>query len=345
MPQALGGLKVRVPIEYDEVAACSRGKQSNAFKMQPPLLKGNRHMELHSAAQFGKQRDFWWHRDFLDLMALRWKLADASSIADIGCGLGHWSRLLYRYLKAPASLVGVDRESEWVGQAFTFFKRVYPEVSADQVKFIQGDALCLPLPSDEFDVVTCQTLLMHLKRPEIAIEEMRRITKPGGLVICVEPNNLFNTVAFNSLTETQTVEEVTRKFEYWLRFQRGKQALGEGNNSIGDLVPGLLAGAGLTDIEVYESDRAAPYIPPYDTEEQRVLLNQEQDWRDAGTGTWSYEHARRYVLAGGGSEAFFESCWRQLRESFKVERAAIGRNEFHLAGGGISYLVSGRKPM
>ena len=49
-------------------------------------------MEPHSAAHFGEQRDFWWHRDFLDLMALRWKLADASSIADIGCGLGHWSR-------------------------------------------------------------------------------------------------------------------------------------------------------------------------------------------------------------------------------------------------------------
>ena len=101
----------------------------------------------------------------------------------------------------------------------------------------------------------------------------------------------------------------------------------------------------LTDIEVYESDRAAPYIPPYDTEEQRVLLNQEQDWRDAGTGTWNYEIARRYVLAGGGSEAFFESCWRQLRESFELERAAIARNEFHLAGGGINYLVSGRKPI
>ncbi len=302
-------------------------------------------MELHSAAQFGKQRDFWWHRDFLDLMALRWVLADASSIADIGCGLGHWSRLLYRYLKAPASLVGVDRESEWVGQAFTFFKRDYPEVCEDQVNFIQGDALCLPLSSDEFDVVTCQTLLMHLRRPEIAIEEMRRITKPGGLVICVEPNNLFNSICLNSLTEMQTVEEVTRKFEYWLRFQRGKQALGEGNNSIGDLVPGLMAGAGLTDVEVYQRDRAAPYIPPYDTEEQRVLLNQEQDWRDAGTGTWNYEDARRYVLAGGGSEAFFESCWRQLRESFELERAAIARNEFHLAGGGINYLVSGRKPI
>ena len=301
-------------------------------------------MEPHSAAHFGEQRDFWWHRDFLDLMATRWKLADASSMADIGSGLGHWSRLLYRYLKAPARLVGVDRESRWVGQAFDFFKRVYPEVSPDQVKFIQGDALCLPLPSDEFDVVTCQTLLMHLERPDLAIEEMRRVAKPGGLVICREPNNLLNNMGSNSLTEMRTVEEEVGKFEYWLRFQRGKCALGEGNDSIGDLVPGLMAGAGLTDIEVYQSDRAAPYIPPYDTEEQRVLLKQEQDWRDTGTGTWNYESARRYVLAGGRSEEFFESCWRRLQESFELERAAIARNEFHLAGGGINFLVSGRKP-
>ena len=208
-------------------------------------------MEPHSATHFGEQRDYWWHRDFLDLMALRWKLPDASSMADIGCGLGHWSRLLYRYLKARARLVGVDRESWWVSEAFGFFRQVYPEVSPEQVKFVQGDALCLPLPSDEFDVVTCQTLLMHLERPDLAIEEMCRIAKPGGLVICVEPNNLLNSMGSNSLTERRPVEEVVDDFEYWLRFQRGKRALGEGNDSIGVLVPGLMAAVGLTDIEVY----------------------------------------------------------------------------------------------
>lgn len=241
-------------------------------------------MEPHSAAHFGEQRDFWWHRDFLDLMASRWRLADASSMADIGCGLGHWSRLLYGYLKAPARLVGVDRESRWIGQAFDFFRRAHPKVSPEQVGFIQGDALCLPLPSDEFDVVTCQTLLMHLERPELAIEEMHRIAKPGGLVICVEPNNLFNSICFNSLTETQTVEDLVGEFEYWLRFVRGKQALEEGYDSVGDLVPGLMAAAGLMGIEVFQSDRAAPYIPPYDSDEQRVLLKQEQQWRDTGSG-------------------------------------------------------------
>jgi SAM-dependent methyltransferase len=48
----------------------------------------------HSAEYFGKQRDYWWKRDFLDLRAARWRLHEAASLADIGCGLGQWSRLL-----------------------------------------------------------------------------------------------------------------------------------------------------------------------------------------------------------------------------------------------------------
>jgi hypothetical protein len=51
--------------------------------------------EPHSAEQFGAQRDFWWNRDFLDRMAKRWRLGEASTLADIGCGCCHWSRLLY----------------------------------------------------------------------------------------------------------------------------------------------------------------------------------------------------------------------------------------------------------
>jgi hypothetical protein len=63
----------------------------------------------HSAEPFGPQRDFWWNRDFLDLMATRWRLREASSLADIGCGVCHWSRLLYPYLRESARLTGVDR--------------------------------------------------------------------------------------------------------------------------------------------------------------------------------------------------------------------------------------------
>ena len=36
--------------------------------------------KYHSEQYFGDQRDFWWHRDFLGLMAKRWKWQEVKSI-------------------------------------------------------------------------------------------------------------------------------------------------------------------------------------------------------------------------------------------------------------------------
>src|SRR5438128_1444426 len=131
----------------------------------------------HSAEQFGPQRDFWWNSDFLDLMAARWRLHEASSLADIGCGLGHWSRLLYPRLRAPARFVGVDREPRWVAEAEKHFRCAFPHVSPDLLAFVQGDATQIPLPDNSLDVVTCQTVLMHLERPLEALREMIRVLR------------------------------------------------------------------------------------------------------------------------------------------------------------------------
>lgn len=48
----------------------------------------------HSAEHFGDTRDYWWNRDFLQLMAKRWKLGTVRNVLDVGCGVGHWGMLL-----------------------------------------------------------------------------------------------------------------------------------------------------------------------------------------------------------------------------------------------------------
>ena len=68
-----------------------------------------------------------------------------SQLADIGCGLGHWSRLLYPYLRPPAWLAGVDREPRWVAEAPEKFHRAFPNVAPELFSFHQGDATKLPL--------------------------------------------------------------------------------------------------------------------------------------------------------------------------------------------------------
>ena len=302
------------------------------------------HSQPHSAEQFGPQRDFWWHRDFLDLMATRWRLGEATSLADIGCGQGHWSRLLYPYLRAPARLTGVDREPRWVVEAAQNLRHAFPRIAPERFTFIEGDATRLPFPENSFDVVTCQTVLMHLAHPLDALREMLRVLRPGGLLVCVEPNNLWNYLSFTSLTAAEPFETVVRRFEFWLRYHRGKITAGQGDHTIGDLLPGYFAQLGLAEIAVHQSDRAAALFPPYDRPAQQATIEQERSSRLAANGPWNREEVRQQVLGGGGSEELFARGFAELIEKYALEQAAISTGAFHAAGGGLNYLVSGRKP-
>jgi len=276
-------------------------------------------------------------------MAVRWRLRQASSLADIGCGQGHWSRLLYPYLQAPACLTGVDREPRWVTTAAQNFQRSFPHATPDQVRFVEGDATRILLPDNSFDVVTCQTLLMHLAHPLEALREMLRVLRPGGLLVCIEPNNLWNHLPFTSLTAAEPVEQLVRRFEFWLRYHRGKIALGQGDHTIGDLLPGHFAALGLKEIEVHQSDRAASLFPPYETPAQRALIEQDQQWKASINGDPDREELRRCVLAGGGTAEFFEHVFTEVIGRFAPEHEALVGGQFHAAGGSLLYLVSGRK--
>lgn len=48
---------------------------------------------------------------------------------------------------------------------------------------VQGDAAMLPFRDETFDCVLCTELLEHVMEPKMAVQEMWRILKPGGMVI------------------------------------------------------------------------------------------------------------------------------------------------------------------
>jgi hypothetical protein len=54
------------------------------------------------------------------------------------------------------------------------------------------------------------------------------------------------------------IEELVDLIWFCLTCERGKIALGEGNGSVGDLVPGYFTDDGLVDVEAFLSDKARP---------------------------------------------------------------------------------------
>jgi SAM-dependent methyltransferase len=294
----------------------------------------------HSAEYFGDTRDHWWNMDFLQLMAKRWRFDAVREVLDVGCGVGHWGMLLAHVLPDRARLTGIDREPSWVQKAG---ERAAARGLGDRFLYRIGEAERLPFPDDTFDLTTCQTVLIHLADPGVALTEMIRVTKPGGLVAVAEPNNLSETMLLDSIGAKADIDDVLDFARFQLTCERGKIALGEGDSSLGDRVPGLFAERGLSTIEVYVNDKASAVFPPYDKDAQRVFAETLRDNVARGRRGVSEEEARRLFLAGGGREADFSRHWqRGLKASADCVRS-LDAGTYHGVDGGPFYLVAGRK--
>lgn len=297
--------------------------------------------ERHSAAYFGEARDHWWNPDFLALMAKRWDLAKAQTVLDVGCGVGHWSRTLAPFLPPDASIVGIDREPDWVEEASRRASRVDGSRS---FRFLQGLAERLPFADATFDLVTCQTVLMHVAEPPVVIREMLRVLRPGGRIAVAEPNNAIRGVIRTSESANASIDRRIALARFQVVCEEGKRALGEGDNSLGDLVPGLFARAGLVDVSVFLNDRARPLVPPYASQAERAAIAEMDRFADREFWIWSKADTARYFAAGGGAEGDFGILWSMAIENRRAEVAAIREGRLDDGGAGLVYLVSGRKP-
>jgi SAM-dependent methyltransferase len=296
--------------------------------------------EPHSAQYIeDANRNFFWNRDQLQRVADRTGLGHVETMLDVGCGAGHWTFLIASVLRSDVRVTGVDRETEWVESAT---ERAARMDLGHRFGFMTGDVMALDFPDATFDLVTCQTVLMHLADPQAAIRELLRVTKPGGVVLCAEPNSLSAFVMLSSTNRSAPVDEVLDLVRFGVTCERGKAAVGEGNDSIGNLLPGYLAEAGCVDVESFACDKTHALYPPYASEEQQTL---REYYLGGFEGMlWPREKARRYFLAGGGSEAEFDSSWARREAECERDAQAIREDRFHILGSWVLYLVAARRP-
>lgn len=97
-------------------------------------------------------------------------LRASDDLLDVGTGRGHFPGRL-RESGHAGRLVGLDQSIGMIEKARTSFSGV---------EFIVGDAMNLPFADSSFDAVSARHMLYHVPDVQRALEEARRVLRPGG---------------------------------------------------------------------------------------------------------------------------------------------------------------------
>lgn len=98
-------------------------------------------------------------------------------ILDIGCGPGTITAD-FAALVPNGKVLGIEYDSGVLDQA----RANAAKLGLKNIEYGTGDVHALNFPDGTFDVVHAHQVLQHLRDPIKAFSEMRRVTKPGGIV-------------------------------------------------------------------------------------------------------------------------------------------------------------------
>ncbi len=98
-------------------------------------------------------------------------IAGGGAVLDVGCGTGMF---LPRLAGEASFVVGVDLSAQML--------RKVGEL-ANVSGLVQADADHLPFCDDSFDAVVAVTLLQNAPDPGRTVQELARVTRPGGTVV------------------------------------------------------------------------------------------------------------------------------------------------------------------
>jgi SAM-dependent methyltransferase len=113
-------------------------------------------------------------RFYAYLDSLAQSLHRDAAILECGCGPGGG---LTRFAMNGLCAYGIDLSTTAVMNA-----------RAQGSNVVRANILAMPFPSGSFDLVYNSGVIEHFDKPEIALAEMARVTKPGGKVLVIVPN-------------------------------------------------------------------------------------------------------------------------------------------------------------
>ena len=109
-----------------------------------------------------------------------------SSLLEAGCGTGNFVKMISRENRRPA-ITAVDASTAMLARA-------REKCHGDEIRWLQADLnRRLPFEDGSFDRITCTNVLYALEKPADALMELRRVLKPGGILVLTTPQSMGNT--------------------------------------------------------------------------------------------------------------------------------------------------------
>jgi len=113
--------------------------------------------------------------------------AQGKVVLDAGCGEGYGAHLL---AEVAQKVIGADIDPS----AIDWARVNYPD---SNIEFVQTELTRTHLPSQTFDLICSSQVIEHIKNQTHFVAEMKRLLKPGGVLIIATPNLEFFPEGYN----------------------------------------------------------------------------------------------------------------------------------------------------
>lgn len=200
----------------------------------------SRDLDALTSSTLKHLREHWWDDAFTGFLEETLKPRPGKRILDVGCGTGTAEMSLARLRLSQLHLFGVDLIQQRLVEA----RKATRGMNA-RVGYAAADAVRLPFADAVFDSAYCVAVMQHIRDLAGALQEISRVTRPGGRVLVVEPDNAAR-YWFSSVASGMEAFELSRRFFAGIASVRGESA----EVAVGPLVPGLLAASGVEPVSV-----------------------------------------------------------------------------------------------
>lgn len=151
--------------------------------------------KMNSVISF--QQHIKWRKDAMKRMDVQ----PGSKALDVCCGTADWTIAMAEAVGPSGSVIGLDFSQNMLNVG----KEKVNQLGLTQVELIHGNAMELPFPDHSFDYVTIGFGLRNVPDYLQVLKEMRRVVKPGGIVVCLE-------------TSQPTIPGYRQLFYFYFRF-------------------------------------------------------------------------------------------------------------------------------